>query len=552
MKLYNSIKNSSLALAALLAIAGCTKLHENLTSSLTSPESAEFSNLFLAQAYTDIGLAYDDPSNIDQAEEVTGDEVFIPVRGGDWSDGGEHVLLHQHTWGRQDGTTALMESMFQALNKQNYDATTVLGTNGTADQLAQARFIRALALYQLLDLYGQFPLRQPGDNLLTAPPVYTGDSAVQFIESELTNAISNLSPTNGTSIANQDAARTLLMKVLLNRGAFNNRAQPTFDPADMAQVITLGQTIMSNSAHSLDTNYFPIFSANNSSNPETIFSLPNTANNKTNGTSNYTNMQNRWFGTLHYNSYDQLAPNAGWNGFSAPGEFYNSFAVNNDQLTQTPADTSYDRRLGGRYMAGVTDASGLRPGILIGQQYNETGKMDSDRLKHPLFYTNGDEIPYSLTASGPTVETSGFRLLKYAPDFSQTKVSYQNPGNYLILFRLADVMLMVAEAQWRSGDQANPLVLVNALRTARRAPSITTLTLVNTGNVYDPNTILAERSREFWWENMRRTDLIRFGVWNLPWKFKNADNGSRYIFPIPLDDLSQNPNLLPNLQGSNY
>ncbi len=33
------------------------------------------------------------------------------------------------------------------------------------------------------------------------------------------------------------------MKCYLNRGAFNNRAAPTFDDADMQKVITLGTTI---------------------------------------------------------------------------------------------------------------------------------------------------------------------------------------------------------------------------------------------------------------------------------------------------------------------
>jgi hypothetical protein len=55
-----------------------------------------------------------------------------------------------------------------------------------------------------------------------------------------------------------------------------------------------------------------------------------------------------------------------------------------------------------------------------------------------------------------------------------------------------------------------------------------------------------------YWEGCRRTDLIRFGVWNIAWRLKAADNGNFYVFPIPLDDLNSNPNLIPNLQGSKY
>ena len=169
MKLYSFLKCTFFIGAASMLAVGCTKLHENLTSSLTTQESAEFSNLFLQGAYNDIGVIYEDPSNENQMEEMTADETFIPIRGSDWADGGEHVAFHLHAWTRQDGTTSLLQGQYQNLNKISYDATTVLGTNGTADQLAQARFIRALALYDLLDLYGQFPIRQPNDNLLVAP-----------------------------------------------------------------------------------------------------------------------------------------------------------------------------------------------------------------------------------------------------------------------------------------------------------------------------------------------------------------------------------------------
>jgi hypothetical protein len=78
------------------------------------------------------------------------------------------------------------------------------------------------------------------------------------------------------------------------------------------------------------------------------------------------------------------------------------------------------------------------------------------------------------------------------------------------------------------------------------------MTLNSTTSTYAPNTLLAERGRELYWEGVRRTDLIRFGVWNIAWRLKPADNGNYYLFPIPSADLSANPNLIPNLQGSNY
>jgi hypothetical protein len=352
----------------------------------------------------------------------------------------------------------------------------------------------------------------------------------------------------------------LLMKLLLNRGAFNNRAAPTFQAADLQHVIALGDSIINGGAHSLDPNYFEIFNNANSNNQETIFSIPNKHGANT-SLSTFGSMENRWFATLHYNSYNLLAPDAGWNGFSTMGEFYQTFGVNGTTLTETAADTSVDERLGGRFVAGVTDQSGIRPGILIGQQYDQTGKKDSDRINHLLIYTNAEEVPASIDVTGlPTLETAGYRVVKYSPDFSNGTVSYQVPSNYLILFRYADVLLMVAEAETRASSASNSavltgpaLALVNQVRAARKAvPLNANTTLVDPTNVYTTNTLLAERGRELYWENQRRTDLIRFGVWTIAWRLKPADTGNYYLFPIDPQDLAANPNLHANLQGSNY
>jgi hypothetical protein len=75
---------------------------------------------------------------------------------------------------------------------------------------------------------------------------------------------------------------------------------------------------------------------------------------------------------------------------------------------------------------------------------------------------------------------------------------------------------------------------------------MTSISLVNTGNVYDPNTLLAERGREMYWEGIRRTDLIRFGVFTKPWAYKPTDDPKYLIYPIPASALSTNPNLKQN------
>jgi len=562
MKKYKYLKVFSFVVAASFLVAGCTKLNEGLTSSLTTNQAGQFSNLFLANAYTDLQNP-ENMSNFGNICEITTDEAIIPIRGGDWADGGEHVAYHLHNWTRNDGTTSNNEGTFTAFNKLSYDATTVLGsTTASPDVLAQARFLRAFAVYNILDLWGQVPIRNPGDNLLKAAPVYTGDSAVQFLITELTSCIANLDPSRtnaGTATVN--AAKALLMRVYLNRGAFDNRAAPTFAASDMAQVISLGQSIVSSGNFSLASDYFEVFGPTNANNPELVFAIPYSESNNTSA-SGYGQPYGHWFMGLHYNSYAPLAPNAGWNGFATMGEFYNTFGVNGTTLTQTAADTSVDQRIGGKPRLGVSDKSGLRVGFLVGQQfqagsfsalppYYKDGVQDSTRpiggVTYPLFFTNADEIQGTSTTinapPGASIEASGFRVLKYSPDLTTGTVSYQDPGNWQALIRYADVLLMIAEADMRTGDNGDALTIVNTLRSARSAAPLNSLVLQDPTNFYNPNTLIAERGREFYFENLRRTDLIRFGVFNSAYRLKPADAGNFFVFPMTAADLAANPNL---------
>jgi starch-binding outer membrane protein, SusD/RagB family len=406
-------------------------------------------------------------------------------------------------------------------------------------------------LYNILDFYGQFPIRNPGDNLLNAPEVKSGAAAADFIISEL-NAILATMPAASANInykGTADAARFLLMRCYLNRGAFTNRATPTFADADMQQVITLGNAIISSGRYSYTPEYFDNFTADNQSKTkEAIWAYDNTSG----VSANNMDVRSFWYSTLHYNSYDPKAPNAGWNGFSTVAEFYNTFGVTT-ATTQTPSDTLLDQRIGGRFKKGVTDVpgSGLRPGLLIGQQFDDLGNK-----KHYRGWVAADGPNAKLLSFNPVIgagmfetvpgllEATGIRILKYAPDFA----NYDGAaGNDVIIFRYADAVLMVAEAMMRKAtpDNAGALTMVNTLRAARGAAPLPSMTLVAATN-FVPTTLLAERGRELYREWVRRTDLIRFGVFLRPWPYKPADDPKYLLYPIPSQALAANPNLKQN------
>jgi starch-binding outer membrane protein, SusD/RagB family len=537
---YKKITKFATPILAVAAMFSCTKLDEGLNSTLTNSQvssalGASGTGLLLAAAYTDIGGPFTTQGDIFCLSENTTDEALVPTRGGDWDDNGVWRVLHSHTW-NADHSQVL--SAFNNLNKINFDATNVLGFNPSKAQAAEARFIRALALYYLLDFYGQYPIRNPGDNLLLAPEVKSGAAGIDFIISELNAILPDVPTGNSSSKANPDAVRTLLMKCYLNKGAFTNKAAPTFAAADLTQVITLGNTIINSAKYSYSANYFDNFNPNNGNSKEGIFVYENTAG----VAAGNSGIGARWNMTLHYNCYTPSNPNAGWNGFSTVSQFYSMFNTTGGATAFGPSDTLFDPRIGGRYYSGVTNVSGMRPGFLVNQQFNENGVAIQDRKGNPLAFDKN--IAANQIETGANLEVTGIRVLKYPPDYTQ--YGGGPAGNDLMIFRYSDVVLMVAEARLRTGDASGALTMVNALRTARGAAPLATMTLVNVNNVNDPLTLLAERGRELYWESHRRNDLIRFGVYLKPWEYKPTDDPKNLYFPIPNQALAANPNLKQN------
>ena len=543
MLLYKKI--IGLALPLVVLTAGCTKLDEKLNSTLTNEQTstalgAQGTGLLLQAAYADIAGTFSAQDQVFSLQETTTDEALVPTRGGDWDDNGVWRVLHAHTW-NADHQQIL--NVFNSLNKLNFDATNVLAFNPTDEQKAEARFLRALSLYYILDLYGQYPFRNPGDNLLNAPEVKEGSAAIDFIIKELEESIPDLDAANPMTKANPDAANTLLMHCYLQKGTFVNRAAPTFDDADMQKVISLGNGIISSGRYSYTPKYFDNFAVDNGTKTkEGIFAYPN----QSGVSANHANIEARWMATLHYNSYTAQAPNAGWNGFSTISDFYNTFSPTG-VTTYGPKDTLLETRIGGRYNPNSTPYSGIRPGFLVGQQYDKDGTPKKDRKGNPLAFT--PQISENMIEQGPNLEVAGIRVVKYVPDFTDGGKYYAGPaGNWQMIFRYPDVVLMVAEAKMRaaSPDVAGALELINGLRTARGATTVSSMPLVNPDKVDDPNTLLAERGRELYWESFRRTDLLRFGVYLKPWGLKTSDDPKNLVFPIPSQALAANPNLKQN------
>jgi len=125
-------------------------------------------------------------------------------------------------------------------------------------------------------------------------------------------------------------------------------------------------------------------------------------------------------------------------------------------------------------------------------------------------------------------------VIKYPVDY--TNLATGIAENDWVYFRYADVLLMKAEALLRTSQNGPALTIVNGLRTVRGATPLTSLTLAN---------LLDERGREFYWEGMRRQDLIRFGQYLTPTQEKKVDDPKYLLFPIPNNQVT-NTNLVQN------
>ena len=96
---------------------------------------------------------------------LTTDEAIIPIRGGDWYDGGLWNAMYQHKWTADDeplyDTWKYLYKVIVLANKSLdiIDAKSSLLTTNQKDQFkAEVRAVRALMYYEAMDMFGRIPV----------------------------------------------------------------------------------------------------------------------------------------------------------------------------------------------------------------------------------------------------------------------------------------------------------------------------------------------------------------------------------------------------------
>ena len=518
MKPKYVMRTGQVVIFVVVLTTSCRKIDEHFGGDLTSGQvSADSANTtaLLNGVYNTLEGIFTAHLSVFPLAELSTDEAIGPTRGQDWYDNGVWFQLHQQKW---NTSNRQITQCFNDLNGVVYAATDMLRYHPTRQQAAEAKFLRAWAMFWILDFFNQVPYRDPGESLVHPARVRSDTSALNYIISQIDSVQSDL-PEFPAGRANVYAAKALLMKCYLNRAAYKNRADPKFDHSDMDMVISLADQIIKSGKFSLSADYFDNFSPDNSNiGRENIFTQVNDP-----GATPNNALFLAWLIPLHY-------AQGGINGFTTLSEFYDHFEAGDKRRGEVYATPHSPPNPGHR----------INVGFLRGQQYD----LSNDAL---LYDTDGRPLIYTPEVhnidTGSNYRLTGIRPIKYFPDYD----NYYSPGNDFVYLRLSDVLLMKAEAILRGGTPtaagaygSTALDIVNTLRTdpSRGASRLSSLST---------DDLFIERGRELWWEGWRRQDMIRFQKFLLSFEEKKYISDLKYLlYPIPEDQLAVNPYLHQN------
>ncbi|WP_314268518.1 RagB/SusD family nutrient uptake outer membrane protein [Capnocytophaga sputigena] len=538
MKKY--IKHSILGLVMAFSLSACLK---DLDQEPIDPDSFTEKDVFksateaksaLAKIYASLSLTGQkgpagdgDIAGADEGSTgYTRVQFYLQVASTDeaiirWSDAGVPDF-HNMSW---TPSNAFSNAYYNRLGQQIAfansfidNAKALASDSEVAYYIAEARFIRAYAYYNVIDAFGKAPLVTSSKADLK-PAQNTRAELFNFIETELKDLEGKLKParTNEYGRVDQVAAQALLSRLYLNAKVYIGQDKYTDCITYAKKVIASPYSLNTTDANNNGTAYDELFLADNNSNGaqnEFIFLASfDGLNTKTFGGTAFI-IHGATGGNMNASS---LGINDGWGGLTAPKEFVDKFEVS---------------------------------------ARNGKNEPTAWKDKRAMFHTDGQT--YENTEYVKDFTKAGYAITKFK-NITSTGVAGKDPEKKfpdtdLPLIRLAEVYLTYAEAVLRGGaggDRATALGYINQLRT--RAYGGTA------GNKADSDLtldfILDERARELYWEGLRRTDLVRYGKFtggSYLWSFKGgAASGVavpdyRNLYPIPQDARTANENLTQN------
>lgn len=532
----------SLLLTFSLLVAGCS-LDEHPRDQIPEQEAyATPHDLFMntvATLYNYIGGNTDGQGlqgtcrGVYDLQTFGSDEAMLPTRGGDWFDGGIWEDMYMHAWdaGHELPKNAWLY-LYKVINLCNHsleileDHQDMLAAFQYQAYTAEVRALRAIYYWYLLDLFGRVPIITTTETPMNKVLQSERSEVFHFVVKELTETYEHLKseksakPGDFYGRVTMPVAFFVLAKLMLNAEVYlddnwtdglrpdGGKMKFQFQEKEMNawEATIYFCNLISLSGFKLEERYMTNFQVRNEQSDENIWVIPMDKD-------LYTTQQHNIVRSLHYR-HAAAYGFSGENGSCATMRVLDIFGYNTEEE---------DKRFSDCYWADVAkDLHGL-------PIFDRTGQL--------LTY-----YPYQVKmdlSSNQYVETAGARMKKYEIDKNGTKDG-KLTDNDIVLFRYADVLLMIAEAKLRNGENGQEEY------TAVRKRSNMGERPISLQNLLD------ERLLELCWEGWRRQDLIRFSQYKSLYKGEDIEpvidesDGHTTVFPIPADILILNENLTQN------
>lgn len=500
---------------------------------------------------------YGSTDNVHTLQEFSSDAWILPGRQGDWVDGGKWQSLFLHNYGPGNAT---IKSTWNALytiigncNTSIDNLETFIQAGGEdylLDYQYEARAVRAILYYHLVDLFGRVPLVVSSKTVMADVNQSARSEIYQFIVDELTACIPHLASGKCQNMGKYYGRVTkavgymAMAKVAINSPVLSkdtwddgslvggiDKVAPSVNQAGKDIKITLDGTTrdawetviycqqqIEKEGYSLQPDFTQNFSKTNDSSVENIWTQPS------DGTTYKVDDYNptRTFHAAHASAYNLQ----GWNGACSTVEQMKVFKYGTDEQ---------DPRMDMTFFYGP---------VFVDGKPIDAGLGDGDQLCYnPMDVV----VDFKEDAPNKTLKFAGARMRKYEVD--NTTSSYLNHNNDKVYWRYADALLLAAEAKVRLGQSGD--TEVNMVRDRVQAGRKSNVTLRD---------ILDERMLEFSYEGMRRQDQIRFGTYTEPTADRYAGvhhnvatgdyvvdkNGFTTVFPIPTSVIELNTKLTQN------
>lgn len=382
---------------------------------------------------------------------------------------------------------------------------------------AEARFIRAYLYWMALDCFGSVPFTTENSPFGGAyfPSQASRSDIYDFCISELEYLRSDASPMpSARSLyprADKGAVSGLLARMYLNSKVYTGVERWAEAKSVCEDIFAMG--------YSLCPDYAALFRGDNGENPlargEMLWAVSYNAEK----TQSYGGTSYILSATLASTDItDASRPNGqrnGWAGLRVPYEYVSRYFAVSGQDYQTGAYDVADKRGEVFYIKGRSES-------MDGALYSFMNGWSCLKFNNiPSGQTDQSYLPVSAVKAFSDV------------DFP--------------MVRLGEIYLIYAEACMNLGEPetALPMLALLSQRAGVEPPSEIT-----------PDFLVAERARELMWEAHRRTDLIRFGLYNTSdylWPYKGGDSFAgqafpayKLIFPIPPTELAANDLLVQN------